>query len=173
MKPNNILVLSVPHSGTRFVAMGLLGSQGYFYKNRNLFEAEKRPEFFTTFRHVHSIDLKKVIKLAEAYPTIVPIRRPANCAQSWLRRFKDINELEELYSNLLKIPESVLYLPIEEPDLRTPALERINIMFDLSLETDWQRAFHLDRADCSFTKENLEVIEKITPIYEKILKEKL
>ena len=135
-----IVVTSVPHSGTHFVAHHLLEelpnkrSLGYF-----------SPPAPTTGKYVcHTYD-ESMQDLTNALdngnPCIVPIRHPLKVAVSWKRRGKDPNDAIPFWQRLIDQidPYCPFYLPMDS-DEREDWLDNIHkapYWGSLVAETDW------------------------------------
>jgi len=121
---------TIQHTGTKFLAK-LFGQIHWasFYE---------KPEC-DDFLHVghltrNSIDAIKRLN----HKIIIPLRHPYLVAESWRRRNKPLDELEENFHLLVDEldPLNPLYLPIDV-DNRQDYLDQINDDLGLALVTEW------------------------------------
>ena len=123
-----IAILSIPHSGTHFLAHYLLASEDPFYS------------------HVwpHRVDDYDgwLYHASRCEHVVVPLRHPHAIATSWKRRGKDLGELERYFGVMEKVVDLLLeplYLPIDAPRYRNGQLQKLSDALGRQrpLWTDW------------------------------------
>lgn len=120
-------LLSVPHSGTRFVRTNLVRA-GFDPVNDFL------QQHFTG--HINHW-----IIYGQQSPAIIPIRPYKEVEKSWQRRGRYDPPLDQVWSEMDRfIAEAeapVLLLHIEDPELRDQELQAIADLLDIEADWDW------------------------------------
>lgn len=125
-----IIVASIPHTGTFFVADHLLG-----HLNRVPIGCDH--ENTVQVVHFNEPAIEQAWALIDRYPTIVPKREFSAVQESWRRRGLDLDELETLWRSVfpLRYP-NMLLLQIDGPD-RERQLQNIEQRIGHPLSTSW------------------------------------
>ena len=122
MNPYQILVPTIPHTGTHFMRDHLLKEPG-----------------LARVEHIYPNSCVDLEAIAKVSPTIIPLRHPLLVAESWKRRAKDVFELPMWWSNLVTYfdPHGPFYLCLDKPEIRDGQLADINRDLEMELETNW------------------------------------
>ena len=113
-----IAIISVRHSGTRFVRDELLKKQCL-----NAHVGEKQIYLDVLLPYFNNL--------------IIPLRRPERIIVSWERRGMELDGLSDCLSILMAYDRyDPMYFPIDAPD-RQGYLDKINQRLGLELKTDW------------------------------------
>lgn len=125
-----VIVASIPHTGTFFVADHLFG---------HLRRAPIGSEIDDTVQVVHFNEpaFETAGPLIDQFPTIVPMREKEAVRQSWMRRGMDCVELETLWNEVFPLRHpNMMLLQIDGPN-RDEQLAAISERVGVSLSTTW------------------------------------
>ena len=123
-RPGLVLrVLSVPHSGTRFLHT-VLQSAGY----REQWYKTAKPGDFVFAHFYGERDYNPVIYELHQYPTLIPLRRFSEVAASWERRGKRLAHLRESWDEMqdfIQAHPDVYLLHVDDPTKRDREIQAI------------------------------------------------
>ena len=123
-----IVLISVPHTGTRFVRDEIL-PQLTDNPGRDCHIQHVNPPAMNGLSHLCSYAWNRVI---------VPLRRPKAVALSWKRREEPVCELPGYWERLFELTRlcTPFYVPLDHPE-RDRFLEGIAAAWDRDVTTDW------------------------------------
>lgn len=128
-----IRLLSVPHTGTRFMVQ-VLENAGYHKTHAMWGNGD--------FVQVH-FDGKRSNPLIydKTGPIIIPLREKSEVEQSWNRRNRRLQELEEMWSEMVDFiqghPETIYIIHIDDPNRRVQELQVLSEKLDSFLIADF------------------------------------
>ena len=145
------LVLSVPHTGTRFVL-------------RQLFDEHNNPDVVNW--HINENIKLLGEKIAEFDQVIVPLRDPMQTALSWKRREERLGPRMDKLTRRLEILATFVdelkpwWIPIDTDD-RDTHIGAINAGLGLDLDPgDWSRIGHFQKnQDAELTDDERELVQ--------------
>ena len=122
MKPADVLILGVPHTGNHFMLALLPGAkQEHCWPN---------PTPAGMWRHL----------LYAAEAVVCPMRHPLAVAKSWKKRGKAITDLDDYWREQVEVidREHPHYITLDRPEIRDDQVQAINEDLGLELNAgDW------------------------------------
>lgn len=131
----NIVLISVPHTGTWFT-IRLFTSLGL--KENGLTPSTVEDN---TVYHGHMLKGTQVgaaLRFAKDMPLVCPLRHPYRVEESWRRRKKDVSDMIECFQLYMEkfVPLNPYVMPVDSPR-REEYLRDMANGLGLSLQTDW------------------------------------
>lgn len=169
-KCKDVLILSVPHTGTTFTEKLFLDN-GFHDAPLN-----QRSDGKSVHRgHIHSQSgLVQGLILARDLPLIVPLRHPYLTEESWRRRGKENHDMITGFRNLMErlYPLNPFWMPVDSPK-RVECLEFMGKCMEIDFQTDWdpQRSigatYDYTWEDMDPSPEVIDLAESMAPLLER------
>ena len=170
MNNTQVVVISVPHTGTNFTTK-LFKDQGY--QDCSLCQlVEGKAVYQGHVSHLSERTLAK--QKARSMPLILPFRHPFRVEESWKRRRKPVTDMVTQFRDYLRefTPLSHFLLPVDSPK-REKAIAALNAGLSLALTPDWDHiargvsgTHDLKLEDCRPSQEVQELAREMKPLLE-------
>lgn len=127
-----IVIPTIQHTGT-FFALSLFPDFEVCH-----FRGEPESDRAVFYDHVWPGEWKHLEPLLKIYPALVPIRHPWSVALSWIRRGRDLTQLDSQFEQMQRVDYwKPCYLPLDTED-RSEWIESARDRLNLPLATDWK-----------------------------------